>query len=85
MRVPPAARTLARPVAPTGGLQAAKRRARKNGCADGWRTQCADCPVYVSDSSCWEQHNGCPHLLLSVHITCDFCIFTSSTGARLPV
>jgi copper chaperone CopZ len=74
------------PDGPTGGqnpgpagranqaVSATGASGEKNGRADGWRTQCADCPVYASDSSCWEQRNGCPTCCAPVHITCDFCI-----------
>ena len=39
-----------------------------------WVLQCAECAVYASGVSCWEQHHGSQPCCAPVHLTCDFCV-----------
>ncbi len=41
---------------------------------NGWLVNCAECAVYASDASCWEQCAGSPCCCAPIHVTCDFCV-----------
>lgn len=40
---------------------------------NGWLVNCAECAVYGSAASCWEQCSGSPCCCAPFHVTCDFC------------
>jgi copper chaperone CopZ len=41
---------------------------------NGWLVACAECAMYASDQSCWEQGSGSPCCCAPIHVTCDFCV-----------
>jgi copper chaperone CopZ len=41
--------------------------------AQGWLVNCAECVMFNSDESCWEQCSGSPCCCAPIHVTCDFC------------
>jgi hypothetical protein len=44
----------------------------KNG-KNGWLVDCAECVMFNSNQSCWEQCSGSPCCCAPIHLTCDFC------------
>lgn len=40
---------------------------------NGWLVHCAECVMFDSDQSCWEQCSGSPCCCAPIHVTCDFC------------
>jgi len=40
---------------------------------NGWLVNCAECVMFNSHQSCWEQCSGSPCCCAPIHVTCDFC------------
>jgi len=40
---------------------------------NGWLVNCAECVMFNSQQSCWEQCSGSPCCCAPIHVTCDFC------------
>ena len=49
-----------------------KTSLRRNG-KNGWLVNCAECVMFDSNQSCWEQCSGSPCCCAPIHVTCDFC------------
>ncbi len=41
---------------------------------NGWLVDCAECVMFKSGQSCWEQCSGSPCCCAPIHVTCDFCV-----------